>query len=1389
MDSEDTRVLTVVNLTALMVSITDTDALNVNDFIQVYWGDEKLPVATYTVTAPTAVIDLLVSPTRVPAGEADVYYTVRSRNRKPRVSSSTRVLVNVDGPAGARRQAGINALPALSINGGIELEAPLDYGVNAALLAANLSGLLVTIYRNTTLELNDFIQVYWGNDTVAVATHTVQSITDDVFLYIPAGRIPLGEAEAWYTVRPRNNVVQPSPRIRVLVKVEAPGGINPDPTTPGHKSLKPAVLPQAIIDNGVGPDSAPFVVRIEPYPERALKDTVQLSWGGVYVTGTITDLAQAVEVTITQDVIDQAGDSDSLVLAYRCWDLVHNISEWSLTTTARVWAADATLDAPVIVDAVDGIIDLALLGQNSALIQVYLSPANFATGDTLRLFWEGRTAEGQAVNFTVDKRVTRVPFTETLEVPNDTVRAIVQGRANVYFSRIRTGTAELKSKREGVAVTGEVPLLLPPNVLQDPDQTGVLDPTLPRVNISIQPYAGMAPGDQVTFFWLGTLGNGSPHYYTDERFLSDASVGRPVTFVVGAEHIALLDGGTAEAYYEVLHDGATLVLKSQRRILQIGDATAELAAPYIDDVEQVLNPDDYPFGVEVKIAPYNNMYKDDDIYFDWVGDAPGGSFSDHIQLPASGTGRLVSFYVDAPYLLANRDKDVELFYRIDQAGLPSRGSDRLTLHIGAAASVLLPRASIEGVDSDSGVLNPGDVTPNAHVIVDYRPDQHSGDQVTLEWVGEGEGGSYTESKSLSGNAALQPINFYVPSRYTYPNVGRNITIGYRVEHALGGESRSQPLVLRVEAIDLAKPTIAQAGGTDKLNPDDVQGGATVEIPIATALKNGDTLTVILEGAPGAGSTRITEGVPADQGNAVYPVTVPHAVVLANDGRSITLRYEVVRRATGQQERSAVSSYDVARQPGQGVLKIMGARYSESAYRASGAPRRLSAFNATTMAAISAQWKYPSETTWTTGTTFRDRKPDEVLQVRAAGDTVNLSPANIIGNGNDTTVSGQAAFTALRDTSDMRGWGAAAFGGNPDPTLLTFTDIVEISATRSAFVVRRANNFVVPWGNAAEGGTMGAVSNSDFLQIRPASMAFAGIKRSGEVVAWGNAANGGTVGPNIPPLRDIISLHGNGGAFAARRATGQVVAWGAAASGGTVTPPIDGLSDITDVIANYAAFAALRSNGHVVAWGTPAQGGAVPADIAGRSDIVELSSGTAQAFAVRTRQGGVLAWGPSNYGGVVPPTISQMSDIVEVSSTWQAFAAVRGNGHVVAWGMATMGGTVPDDIAALNDIVQVTGTARAFAALRRNGTVVAWGDVLLGGNTAPVVGDLVNIVAVYSNSHAFVALSSDGRVVTWGYAPGGGDSSLVGPDLQNKVSHIAHGAALSVAATALVHSRD
>ncbi|MHC2147879.1 RCC1 domain-containing protein [Pseudomonas sp. 210_17 TE3656] len=642
----------------------------------------------------------------------------------------------------------------------------------------------------------------------------------------------------------------------------------------------------------------------------------------------------------------------------------------------------------------------------------------------------------------------------------------------------------------------------------------------------------------------------------------------------------------------------------------------------------------------------------------------------------------------------------------------------------------------------------------------------------LEWT-DNRGNTYKpEGRTISGSMVGKPVVFTVPYAELEKNENNTVTVICRVEPFEGTELRTRALSFAVTesaAPALPAPTVAEANAEGVIDPNTVTAGATVVIGSEAGLLPGDKVRVVLSGKAGDDQTHtvMTAGV--------QRFKVGYAVILANKNSSIELQYHVQRGGSGPAEPSPPAEYDVRVIIGGGRLRILGARFNRSTYRSSGSPRYLQAFHAVSGQPLVAEWKYSTDPQWAVASRWPDVQPHLPLQVRTNDDQVTLNPANIIGSGADTTLTGTAAFIAHRDDGRVRGWGNAAFGASIDPTIRTLNDIVEVSCTTSAYAIRRVGGIVTVWGNAANGGNMGAVSPNSFTTVVANGVAFAGIKTSGQVVAWGVAASGGTVPAPISAYTDIVKVVGASTAFAALRATGHVVAWGAATLGGKVPGPIAALADIDDIKGNFKAFAARRRNGTVVAWGDPAYGGnATP--VADYTDIVEICSANAGAFVVKRASGHIVAWGSPTHGGTLPVGIAGLTDIIDVASNWHVFAAVRANGSVVAWGgTAAEGGVVPDAIADLTNVVQVTGSSKAFAVLCRDGTVKAWGDKTVGGDITPVLADLVDVQAVYSNTHGFVALRRDGRVVTWGHALGGGDSSAVRGQLDGFVTYRASSA--------------
>ncbi|RON41520.1 hypothetical protein [Pseudomonas brassicacearum] len=1282
-----------------------------------------------------------------------------------------------------------------------------EWGINLAAAQGVFpdNGLQVHIAAWSEMGKGDKVELLLNGNTVD--QHSISEDTEvgqRSTLFVAPRHLQTGSYTLSYKVTRLNQTPETqTPAVKIYVKLEIPGGQDTDSEPGQHSNLFMYIDPtivNGIVDKEIAEQGVPVIIRAEsgtgvPYPDAAVDDVIVLSWGGVFQESApltalqISDPANhPIEILVTEETILKAGDTDSsgLAVTFRVRDKVNNYSEdWCKETRIVVSTGTNLLVAPVVKEALNNVLDLDTLGDKDITVQVWATLSQFKLDDIIILKMRGTTQDGDTVEVTApEELVDNLPHSYELTLLNADVRKLAKTQVIFSYELKRSGSSDpLRSKGQFVRVEGEPTRLAAP--IAEDEKQGAIDPGLTLTHIRI-PFAPIIEvGMAIELKWFGTRPNGSTYDPKLERFFPNSDeVENLDGFLidVAGQHLKTLEGGNLDLSYNLLSvEDDTIVSRGSQHaaLLNVGKPTLELVKPIVlGEQNGALEPNDLPNGAGRFTAPRPTATPTkpkDIVTYTWLGEVTGEKV-DSITLTTLSADSDVKFTLNAAFVAEhiepNRGKKVTASYRIwrFETGQTSY-SDPLVFVIGEAQGQLLEPAKVQEALND--VLDPVNAPDGATVEIAANRPKNAGDQFHMKWVSDDGVVNEPYNKSISGNNEGKPVEFLVNKSVVVASLNKTVTISYWVELFEGGKASGKDYELRVEsqAFKLPVATFKEAIGAqkDQLNPNDVYpNGATVIIAATAQLKDGDEIIVTVEGK--TTTTYPHKVLPMEEGKELSSIKVPHAVVDANNGLSISLSYIVKRKAGGTDGPSDPTVYDVRKVIGSGTLKIMGARYNRSTYRASSASRVLSAFNATTDRPVQAQWKYPNDTDWTTAATWRDTAPQEPLQVRTADDQITLNAANIIGNGIDTTVTGLAAFVAHRDVGDVVGWGNEAYGAKIPSTIITMDDIVEVSCTRSAYAARRANGAVVVWGTAAEGGSMTGVLPLDFVEVIGNATAFAGIKNTRQVVAWGTAADGGTLPAPISELSDVVRVVPAGQAFAALRATGHVVAWGLAANGATVPEDIAGLTDIKTLIGSFGAFAAHRANGRIVAWGHATYGATVPDKIASMTDIVELSCANAQAFTARRANGQVVAWGTAAYGGTVDPLIEGLTDIVEVTSTWRAFAARRGNGHVVAWGTQAEGGLVPDEIAGLDEIVQVCGSSMAFAALRKNGTVVAWGNVTVGGDTSAVVSQLTNVRALYDNTHGFTALTSDGRVVTWGHAAGGGDSSAVQDRLAGKVSH-------------------
>jgi len=910
-------------------------------------------------------------------------------------------------------------------------------------------------------------------------------------------------------------------------------------------------------------------------------------------------------------------------------------------------------------------------------------------------------------------------------------------------------------------------LLLPPRA---PDwRTQIIDLALlgtDDVRIEV-PGAGLEDNDSVELFWRGLTADGVPIPDQQTKTVPVGDGGYSLFFDIKNEFLTAIPQGRASVYYEVTRVGEPRPLRSKSMTLSVIGVVQQLPPPTLrENNGGTVDPSLVPAtGALATVLDYTPMMKEGDV-ITLCGDGvkPDGNLLPYRSPPkpvfANMVGTDVEFPLEKSYLQELAGGTLELYYLIDLiSGPPQQESAKLPLTI-LGQAVRLPEPTVDF--EDGGKLDPALVPNGTTARIPATANTQERDRVYMYWRGNGPANSFDTPFPIGAGSAGQEVPFPVDVKYITGNLGRSVTVDYEVERPDGSNNRipSRPLTFVIEeAESLLPPAVegVQDGGT--LNPDQVTE-VWVRVP-GDGLVVGDYVTVTWTDNSGVVPAYDTDELPYTDiddapGRKYLRFFIPLAEVRKFLDKSVSVTYQRDRLGviTGP---SAPFTLSIAVPLPLEPFTVMGARYNRTIYRASGCSRVLTALLTGTQQPLAVKWRYVGDPTWSALTAiWWDTEPSRALEVSSESHVATLNPANIFGSGDDTSVTGDAAFVALLNGGNVVGWGNPLFGAAVAPGL---SAIVEVSSTSGAFAARNISGYVTVWG----AGDMGGLPASNFLDVVGNFNAFAGIKATHQVVAWGAGRQGTLVPVGFQGYADVTVANAASRAFAIQRSGGPAVSWGELGFGGDGYP--GNLTNVTEIMGSFAAFAVLLNNGNVQAWGELEYGGVLPGGLSG---VARLCCSNARAFCIQFTSRQIYGWGSAEYGGVVPDIIRAYTDIVEVSSTWRAFAARREGGEVVAWGRPNEGGTAPPG---LTNVVQIAGSSEAFAALRRDGTVVAWGNPDVGGTISGTTAQrLVGVQALYASSHGFTALTASGDVVSWGHPGGGGNNDGAIGQLRNNVSY-------------------
>ncbi|WP_176470122.1 hypothetical protein [Pseudomonas sp. Irchel s3f10] len=787
-------------------------------------------------------------------------------------------------------------------------ETPKVWGINLAAARDNFprQGLLCRAGPWSPMGVGDKLVIYWGaGQQVLQETIDRSEVGTQLQMFVPASRIDEGQFAVSYAVTRLNQTPErPSEVMNVRVKLTRPGG-DDDNDEPGHSKLVMSI-PREILDGGIDQDNVAAGVPITigtagaaPYPNAAVGDVIQVTWGGVFVLSDPLTDEQAtgqtpIIVHIDKDTIKEGGDSGDagLAVAFEVYDVVDNRSEdWSAEQRVVVALDTTLLGAPLLKEALNNKLDVDKLGEADGTAQVVAmnrpppAPKDFEVGDTLFVRIKGTPKEGAPINLELPAKVLlSVPSIPEIPVPNAVLRQLAQTQiALSYRLKKHDASDDLRARTQFISAIGEVQRLKAPVALDA--VSGALDPTLSQVRIEIPFDTSFAAGQSIRLFWLGTRPELTP-YLPDLPLRpitnGDIEAKEPLRInVPGAAHLTPINGGKLELYYQLLIEDSLLGTMNRvnathairesihAEILQVGEARLELPEPQVAGVVDGVLPADTD-GTTLTVI-YLNTVKGDEVFRQWVG-SKTGTDSDSIKLNEFSAGKEVPFTIKAALIKGNEGGTVTASYYIKRAagGEPSYANP-LEFSVGGALENPLPLPQMpQATGTGAAVtLAPLNAQTGGRVIVAYTgmSDKHS---IQLTMTGTPGAGSPTIAPKPG--VASGSVEFLIPTEAIAANIGntaKTFTLQYEVTQ---GTHKFPSLALTVTvtplpAAELEKLSIVQAVG-DELDVTQLSAGATFRAGVWAFMKTGHPVWLVLKGknAQGNEHDRVVWKVP---GSAVY----------------------------------------------------------------------------------------------------------------------------------------------------------------------------------------------------------------------------------------------------------------------------------------------------------------------------------------------------------------------------------------------------------------------------------------------------------------------------------------------------------------------------------------
>ncbi|OPA91153.1 hypothetical protein BFW88_13480 [Pseudomonas fluorescens] len=715
---------------------------------------------------------------------------------------------------------------------GITSAEGFDGGINKAALDVHRDdGLLCYLLPYLDMTEGDFIELFCNDTVVPVAIYNVKQDDIDknriIPLYIPRTRLTDGPANpVFMRVTRISGNRNETRRFSLWVDTVRPAGRNPVASTLQNENLAIPGFPQTIIDFGVTETDAqngvPVTFRFYPVDDtqapntfRAARDRIRFSVGGVYADiQPVTEAQAAGREDITVVLYHgfwQQVRSGSHVCEYEVVDEVGNASQgWSPAQLLNVRLNDGGelwLPEPSIDEVPENTLDYDALDADDATFRVPIRGNGYAVGDVINIKVNGRGSDGAAIvkAYPSQPLISATVNFLTLPFPNADIHALVGGRFQLSYERIRAGVPNRGSEAIIIEVTG-TPIetgLRAPEVIDAVG--GVLDPRLLTVTVNIPVYDGRDPFDLVTLILDGTYANGDRYYKELKKSAGTAAIRFPITNGPDGD-IAGLEGGTLRFIYKVTNaDGPRTSLDTT---VNVGSPVASLPEPEVQEApapQYQFDPSVSTDDATVLVIRNPDFKEGDTVVLHCEGTAAGGT-QPPVRFPIlkHWVGEDLPFTLLRQYILPNLNQSMRIYYTREREHALTRFSHSVNMGVGVRLKLDAPTvvdATVIGEDIAS--LNPLHVLPprppvvTIRVVADHLPPSAD---IKLFITGKsGIGMPDIPAKPARPEPGQDYVSFSVPNAFVAAYLGGQCTVFYDLIE-LGKTSKSDDLTLKVEAL-------------------------------------------------------------------------------------------------------------------------------------------------------------------------------------------------------------------------------------------------------------------------------------------------------------------------------------------------------------------------------------------------------------------------------------------------------------------------------------------------------------------------------------------------------------------------------------------------------------